>query len=63
MENDCFQNRNIKHNYNIINRNQETMWPELGRFFYILVYPDNLWVYTLKYESKRKLQLWYVEAH
>ena len=63
MENDYFQNRNIKHNYNIINRNQETMWPELGRFFYILVYLDNLWVYTLKYENKRKLQLWYVKAH
>ena len=63
MENDYFQNRNIKHNYNIINRNQETMWQELGRVFYILVYLDNLWVYTLKYENKQKLQLWYVKAH
>ena len=25
----------IKHNYNTINRNQETMWPGLGSFFYI----------------------------
>ena len=63
MENNCFQNRNIKHNCNTINRNQETIWPELGRVFYILVYLDNLWVYTLKYENKRKLQLWYVKAH
>ena len=51
MENDCFQNGNIKHNCNTINRNQETMWQELGRFFYILVYLENLWVYTLKYEN------------
>ena len=31
MENDYFQNRNIKHNYNTINRNQEAIWPELAR--------------------------------
>jgi hypothetical protein len=31
MENDYFQNRNIKHNCNTINRNQETIWPELGK--------------------------------
>ena len=33
MENDCFQNGNIKHNCNTISSNQETMWPELGKVF------------------------------
>ena len=39
MENDYFQNRNIKHNCNTINRNQETMWPGLGGFFLYLSLP------------------------
>ena len=31
MENDYFQNGNIKHNYNIIDPNQELMWQDQGK--------------------------------
>ena len=39
MENDYFQNGNIKQNYNTINFNQETMWQELGKVFLYLSLP------------------------
>ena len=37
MENDCFQNGNIKHILNIIDPNQELIWQEYVNLTYIQI--------------------------